>query len=271
MFEFLKHATPGLPKPQYGPQEQQVAAVSYKVNGRETAWYPPIMAGASTVAAMIVTPVCVRRALDGLQRLTPDPYVDYLKRFYAEGLERFGEHWRYADIVTVLVGLTGILKPRRYLEVGVRRGRSACAVGAAAPDCDLVLCDMWMENYAGMENPGASFVIQELDRIGHRGKREFLSGDSHRLLPKFFLDRPDFAFDLITVDGDHSDQGAAQDLADVLPHLSIGGAVVFDDICHPAHPGLRSVWAQLVSDDPRFSSFTFDEVGYGVGFAVRKW
>lgn len=271
MFDLFKTPAPNMPKPHYGVQEQRVSAVSYAVDKGETAWYPPVMAGASTLADIIMTAQCVRQTLEGLQRLSSDPYVDYLTRFYAEGLHRFGEHWRYADIVTVLVGLAGILKPRCYLEVGVRRGRSACAVGAAAPDCALVLCDMWMPNYAGIENPGPAFVTQELDRIGHRGRREFLTGDSHQLLPKYFADHPDLALDLITVDGDHSDQGAAQDLSDVLPRLAIGGAVVFDDVCHPAHPGLQAVWRELVINDSRFSSYTFDEVGYGVGFAVRKW
>jgi hypothetical protein len=56
-----------------------------------------------------------------------------------------------------------------------------------------------------------------------------------------------------------------------LPHLKIGGAIVFDDICHPKHMYLHDVWQKLVVDDPRYTSWTCKDIGYGVGFALRKW
>ena len=130
--------------------------------------------------------------------------------------------------------------------------------------------DMWIQNYAGMENPGAEFVKTQLALVGHRGPVEFHNGNSHEVLPRYFAANPDLAFDLITVDGDHTPGGAAQDLSDVLPHLAIGGAIVFDDICHPYHPELREVWKSLVADDMRFSTWSYEDVGYGVGIAIRK-
>jgi hypothetical protein len=57
----------------------------------------------------------------------------------------------------------------------------------------------------------------------------------------------------------------------VLPHLNIGGAIVFDDVSHPSHPELAQVWDDIVGSDPRFSSFTYVDAGYGVGFAIRKF
>ncbi len=121
-----------------------------------------------------------------------------------------------------------------------------------------------------MANPGPSFVESELKKAGFRGAATFIDGDSHQTLPAFFARNPDAAFDLITVDGDHSEIGAARDLCDVLPRLAVGGTVVFDDISHPAHPELNRVWKTLVADDQRFSTFSYREAGYGVGFAVRK-
>lgn len=260
-----------LPVPRYGEMKERVASLCHAPGGAGTAWYPPVLAGATTLAEMIVGPRYVEMARDLLRRLTPDEYAESLIRFYDEGRARFGAAWRYADIVTVLLGLAEILRPRRYLEIGVRRGRSASAVASRSPQCDLALFDMWIPGYAGMDNPGPEFVRKELERVGHRGRCEFVEGDSHETLPAFFSARRDAAFDLITVDGDHSDEGATQDLCWVLPRLSIGGAVVFDDIAHPSHPGLRAVWQRLVADDARFSSWSLDEAGYGVGFAVRKW
>ena len=256
--------------PRYGDMSERVPSLCHETVGGEAAWYPPVMLGASALAEQITNPRQVERARDLLQTLAPDEYGRYMIRFYEDGLRRFGGGWRYADIVTVLLGLTEALKPRRYLEIGVRRGRSACAVASLAPTCDLALFDMWIPDYAGMENPGPAFVRAELARVGHSGRCDFVDGDSHETLPRYFSDHPDTVFDLITVDGDHSDDGATRDLCDVLPRLAVGGAVVFDDISHPAHPGLKALWHRLVVDDSRFSAWSFDEVGYGVGFGVRK-
>lgn len=260
-----------LRRPQYGAMARRVAAICYAPRGGETEWYPPVMEGASALAERIMRGKYVERARDLLAALSPDAYSTYMVRYYTEGLKRFGTGWRYADIVTVLLVLSETLRPAWYLEIGVRRGRSACAVAAAYPKANLVLCDMWIRNYAAMENPGPEFVRAELHRVGHAGACEFVEGNSHETLPNYFKQHPAAVFDLITVDGDHSDDGAAQDLCDVLPRLAVGGAIVFDDIAHPQHPGLRDVWNRLVADDPRFTAFQLDEVGYGVGFAIRKW
>jgi predicted O-methyltransferase YrrM len=128
-----------------------------------------------------------------------------------------------------------------------------------------------VKNYAGIDNPGPEFVQAELSRVGQRGRVEFINGNSHETLPRYFVEHPAKTFDLITVDGDHTNLGAAQDICDVLPRLAIGGAIVFDDVCHPKTPGLRDVWRRMVVDNPRLSSWTYDEVGYGIGFAIRKY
>jgi predicted O-methyltransferase YrrM len=122
-----------------------------------------------------------------------------------------------------------------------------------------------------MDNPGAELVQAVLDRVGHRGSRMILSGDSHREVPRLFRESPQLTFDLVTVDGDHSESGARADLETVLPRLRVGGALVFDDISHPLHPGLFTVWRTTVARHRRFATWEFDDVGYGVAVAVRRW
>lgn len=234
-------------------------------------WYPSVMIGAAALGNQILRPEPVAEANSLLASLTPDDYSIYLQNFYADGLRRFGKDWGYGDIVTVLLVLARHIQPRNYLEIGVRRGRSVCAVASRAQTCDLVMFDMWVKDYAGMDNPGPCLVVAELDRIGHIGGRNFIDGDSHETLPAYFAAHPAACFDLITVDGDHSPDGAAQDLADVLPRLTLGGAIVFDDVCHPLHPELSRVWCEMVIEDPRFSSWSCNDVGYGVAFAIRRW
>ena len=271
MFKQFSKMKSNLPFPNYGEMEEFTRLALLPSGEGETTWYPPLLKGARSLGKIFVQSRFVESARDLLQRLTPDAYADYLVKFYKEGLGRFGEEWEYADIVTILLGLTEVIAPRRYLEIGVRRGRSVCAVASLAPRCHLTLLDMWISDYAGIKNPGPEFVKNELSKVGFQGCCDFINGNSHETLPRYFSANTNAVFDLITVDGDHSEWGATQDLCDILPHLAIGGAVVFDDVSHPDHPELRAVWQRIVVEDRRFSSWTYDEVGYGVGFAIRKW
>lgn len=260
-----------LPRPTYPAPTAAVPSLVYQPPASDAPWYPPVMAGADTLGRIHNEGDFVSAALAHMERLTQDAYTTYLGNFIREGRRRFGNQWVYADIVSVLLCLARTLKPRTYLEIGVRRGRSACAVAGEAPYCAMFLFDLWQQGYAGIDNPGPDFVRGELAKVGHRAPATFIDGDSHATLPDFFRKNPTAAFDLITVDGDHSERGAAQDMCDVLPRLAVGGAIVFDDIAHPAHPELNGVWKDLVANDDRFSAWSFRDAGYGVGFAIRKY
>jgi predicted O-methyltransferase YrrM len=228
------------------------------------------MLGPSSVGELALKAESLEKSIEILKRMEPDAYVDYLMEYYSVGLKRFGDAWRYADIVTVLGASAQLLTPRTYLEIGVRRGRSMGIVAALCPDCDLVGFDLWVADYAGMANPGPDFVSREMQRVGHRGKLQLISGDSHVTVPRYIEQHPDRYFDLVTVDGDHSRKGARQDLLTVIPRINLGGILVFDDLCHPAHPYLRDVWQGVVGTDDRFATWDFTELGYGVAVAVRK-
>jgi predicted O-methyltransferase YrrM len=232
-------------------------------------WYLPTLGGALTLAPKLAGGRVVREAMTVLDRLSGDAYRTFVRNFYLAGLGKYGEGWHYADINTALLGLAETLQPATYLEIGVRRGRSLAMVASRAPSCHIVACDMFLANYGNMENPGPDFVRSELQRLGFSGTLEFLIGDSTKVLPPFFADHPDLFFDLITVDGDHSAAGAHTDLVTVMPRLKIGGGLVFDDVSHPLHPELGQVWRDTVVARAGFSTFTFDEIGFGVGVAIR--
>jgi predicted O-methyltransferase YrrM len=247
--------------------ETPLTNITYAESGNQ--WFSPVLAGASTLAPHVSGSAAVRRALATLERVDCDAYHRFVINFYRTGLLRFGDGWRYADLYTTLSALASTLQPRTYLEVGVRRGNSMAMVAAHAPSCQIVGFDLWIENYAGLTNPGKEFVRGQLARVEFAGTADFIDGDSARTVPEFFRTHPDRYFDLVTIDGDHSDAGATTDLRNVLSRIALGGVVVFDDVVNPAHTGLRDVWQRTVAADSRFSSWMFDEAGYGVAFAVR--
>jgi predicted O-methyltransferase YrrM len=230
-------------------------------------FFEPVMISPSALGEVAVAPATARRVMEVNSLLEWDDYIRYVRAYYAAGLDRFGDAWRYADISTALLAAAQLSRPQRYMEIGVRRGHSLAMVASLCPTCEIVAFDMWMPDYAGMPNPGPEFVRGELQKVGFQGSLEFVNGNSHKTVPAYFEQYPDKFFDVITVDGDHTEQGAEQDLRDVLPHLKTGGVLIFDDIAQ--YPALYDVWRDVVASDLRFSSWAFTELGYGVAIAVR--
>lgn len=220
-----------------------------------------------TLAAAATSREAICFVADLIDRMTPSEEIAGQQAYYRLAQAQFGRHMRYADITTTLWASSALIRPGSYLEIGVRRGRSACIVGAMNPDCSILGFDLWLENYAGVANPGADFVRSELRAVGHKGTVELLSGDSRETVPAFLHAHPGLFFDLITVDGDHTALGAATDLANVLPRLKVGGIVVFDDITRALVLG--RVWERLVKRDSRYATWEFTEDGDGIAAAIR--
>lgn len=202
----------------------------------------------------------------------------------------------------VISWLAQRIGPSTYLEVGVRRGFSMAMVAARQPEVDIYAFDLWMPGYGESQNPGPRFVQGELAKVGYAKQIKFFNGDSHKTIRTMLYEqhdllakilrklrvstvqrtRPD-TFDLITIDGDHSIMGAYQDLVDLMPYCSVGGAVVFDDILieFPTHAntfdrhdpcGWRSllgVWQAIKRLFVNFRYFEYLDNPPGVGVAIR--
>ena len=91
------------------------------------------------------------------------------------------------------------------------------------------------------------------------------------LANEYFKDNPDQYFDLITVDGDHRIHGAKTDMRNVIKRLKVGGILVFDDIVSPHHPYLAKLWRKEIKSNSRFTSFEFEDVGLGIGVAIKRY
>lgn len=230
----------------------------------------PVCVGLDTIARCAVKKSTLESVIGVCERLTNDSFTQTMTEAYRWGLSRFGEDWAYADITSLLYAVAELGKPENYLEIGVRRGRSSCMVAAASPDTTIYGFDLWQENYANNENPGPGFVLEELKSIGHKGRVEFISGDSHKTVPEFLTKNLELTFDLITVDGDHSIDGAWDDLSNVAPRLRLGGVLVFDDIDNPYCLGLLDVWERFMKANPELNGRVINNpLGLGVAFAIR--
>lgn len=174
---------------------------------------------------------------------------------------------RNPETRTFVTFLARHIVPASFLEVGVRRGWSTAAVALASPECEIYAFDEWHENYGGVPNPGPSFVTEELKKFGYVKPINFISGDSHKTLPDFFNHNPDKLFEMVLIDGDHTVEGATQDLMDTMPHIAVGGAIVFDDIVDCE--GLQDVWNRLANHFPNFKYFSYRENKPGVACAIR--
>jgi len=233
--------------------------------------FEPHLLGPSTIFSDCTSASAIKNVLAVYEKLRSDRYLDFAKNYYKQGLKNFGDKWIYADINTALYGISKNVNVANYLEIGVRRGRSMAVVASQRPECKIFGFDLWIPEYAGVDNPGKDFVVEELKNVGYKGELKFIDGDSKKTVPNFFSENPDLYFDLITVDGDHSRKGAIADLKNVIPRLKVGGFLVFDDICSQEHPYLEKVWNKLIVNDKRFITYTFTELGLGVGFAIRRY
>jgi hypothetical protein len=160
---------------------------------------------------------------------------------------------------------------RDYLEIGCREGDSLREVVMHAPLLQrVVICDLWGSDYGGTGRGGHDHIDKLLDDLGYTGERVFLDGDSRETVPTIRGTPGLRRFDLVLVDGDHSDEGALADLENAWPLVADGGKLLFHDICHPAHPGLMQVFTKffLSADDCESVRRVFD--GHGVGEA-RKY
>lgn len=118
-----------------------------------------------------------------------------------------------------------------YLEIGVSDGASLlAALDSHTKLSRIVLCDGWQSVEGGAGRGSHEHIRKLLIVEGYNGEVEYLDGDSHALIPNLDRTRP---FDLILIDGDHTAEGAARDLADTWPLLRPGGVLLFDDFERP--------------------------------------
>jgi predicted O-methyltransferase YrrM len=150
---------------------------------------------------------------------------------------------RYHDeMKNLLAEYASTTKPDSYLEVGTQEGNSIRAVLGAHRIRRLVICDDWGNAAGGTGRGNHNHILPIVEGVE---SVTFFDGNSHETLKRIREQ-----FDLITVDGDHSESGAEEDLKDCWRLLKRGGVLMMDDLFHPQHLYIHGIILRFVESHP---------------------
>ena len=162
------------------------------------------------------------------------------------------------------------LQPASYLEIGCRTAGSFVQALGADSLREAVAVDLWAGSYSELPNTrdfAASQIEHFLNATGSTRRVELRQGNSHVELKKLIAEGR--KFDLINVDGDHTDAGALEDLEDAWQLLNERGAILFDDIIHPGFRSLLGVVQQFTARHPELQLLLNTTQDNGVAVLLR--
>lgn len=135
------------------------------------------------------------------------------------------------NILRQMIGeITRIINPKRYMEIGVREGDSLLEVVKNSSLEFLEVVDDWGKSYSGTGRGSHRHIRYMLEPYSIPAIA-WMDGDSKETLP--LLWRYHSYFDMITVDGDHSEIGFIADLVNSWALVKKGGYIICDDLIQP--------------------------------------
>jgi predicted O-methyltransferase YrrM len=150
------------------------------------------------------------------------------------GLERW-DGGPYRELYRIKHGIAAELRPKSILEIGVRAGYSALAFLAACPGACYIGLDAENGAHGGQGGPWIPWARGLLKpynasiRITNTQHIRSLRGAFLQIWGREMGADLSLGFDLIHVDGDHTEAGCSHDLGLALGVLAPGGAVLADD------------------------------------------
>lgn len=147
-----------------------------------------------------------------------------------------------------------------YLEIGVQEGIGICDVLSIGCVRIAVGIDTWGGNYGGTGRGNPDHVVSRLEKKAVNAI--LLTGNSPDVLRG--MRHP---FDVILVDGDHSEAGCIADLNAAAPLMTPYGVMLVDDLNHIAHPYLNGATQRWAAQNRM--KFQFHDAAWGVGELTR--
>jgi len=157
--------------------------------------------------------------------------------------DRFSDWWTSRRGYPFYAGLAKVVQPSSVFEIGVRLGYSLVSMYRGYPLIDAVVgvdAEIYIPGSQGK-------AFENLRAAGYAGKLGLFTASSHVFKPG-----PE-VFDLVHVDGDHTFQGAMQDIAKAWPLVGPNGIMVVDDTSYigdvkAAVESIRKSLVGVVSD-----------------------
>lgn len=140
----------------------------------------------------------------------------------APGDERFAAD-KFYEYYRVKYGIAAELKPDRIAEIGVRYGYSACAFLSAMPEAAYTGFDKIGGGHGGVAGDTFEFVRPLLSGRFPSAQIDLIHADSQT------LDSLGGPYDLIHIDGDHTERGCSHDLRLAFDATAAGGSILVDD------------------------------------------
>lgn len=156
--------------------------------------------------------------------------------------------------------------PQSYLEIGVRDGYSLYTVLAVPNNIQrLCLCDTWANEYGGTGRQSHDHITQLLAELDFTFPVTFLDGPSQLLIPTLKT-----SWNMILIDGDHSEIGCQQDLDNCWPILLDFGIIIVDDLIHRNHSYLLKVVLDFVDQTPDARLVRLEDKQYSGAAVIQK-
>ncbi len=169
----------------------------------------------------------------------------------------------------ILARLARKMPVESYLEVGVRDGATLWAViEADYESLRVVACsDTWGNAHGGTDRGGHDHIDRLLSAVLYyyrKGEAMWLDGDSAETLPALLDREPDRRFDLVHIDGDHSEGHA---LVDMKNGWALTGRIL---VAHDTnYSAVSNAWEKFVVGAEGLAYCQRYRTGRGTGVAVR--
>ncbi|CAN5162430.1 hypothetical protein BH09ACT5_BH09ACT5_24230 [soil metagenome] len=140
-------------------------------------------------------------------------------------------------------------RPPRVLEVGVWKGGWSLTLAVNCPSAVFTGIDPYPGSFA----PVRERLLSSSQRVGGR----FHLLESWAELDSELIGMTS-GFDVIHLDGEHTEPAMAQDLTRAAGVLAPDGVIIVDDIAHPYFPGIASATYRFL-DEQGFAVFLYSE------------
>jgi predicted O-methyltransferase YrrM len=154
-------------------------------------------------------------------------------------------------------------KCRYIAEIGFNAGHSALAILRRFDDLRLVSFDLDEHRYT---RPAAAWINRRFSN-----QHRLIIGDSAVTVPEYAKAHPAERFDLIIVDGDHTERGALADIVNGQLLCRPGATIIMDDVGVNGHnDGPERAWQQAIADG-LVEEIAWHEAAGGHAFAVGRY